>query len=63
VGVVVSPDDLDASDASHFDLENVNSRLGCTLLLRREIGSTYLELLQFFLNHRRASSPPLAQSI
>lgn len=33
-------------------IENINSRLRCYFFLRREIGSGYLELLQFFLNHR-----------
>ena len=34
-------------------IENINSRLRNYFFLRREIGSGYLELLQFFLNHRR----------
>lgn len=34
-------------------IENLNSRLRNYFFLRREIGSGYLELLQFFLNHRR----------
>jgi hypothetical protein len=34
-------------------IENINSRLRTYFTLRREIGSEYLELLQFFLNHRR----------
>jgi hypothetical protein len=34
-------------------IENINSRLRSYFFLRREIGSGYLELLQFFLNHRR----------
>jgi len=34
-------------------IENLNSRLRSYFFLRREIGSGYLELLQFFLNHRR----------
>ena len=34
-------------------IENLNSRLRCYFFLRRQIGSGYLELLQFFLNHRR----------
>jgi hypothetical protein len=33
--------------------ENLNSRLRCYFFLRRELGSGYLSLLQFFLNHRR----------
>jgi len=34
-------------------IENVNSRLRSYFFLRREPGSDYLSLLQFFLNHRR----------
>ena len=34
-------------------IENINSRLRNYFFLRRQIGSGYLELLQFFLNHRR----------
>jgi hypothetical protein len=34
-------------------IENINSRLRNYFCLRREIGSDYLVLLQFFLNHRR----------
>jgi hypothetical protein len=34
-------------------IENINSRLRSYFFLRREVGSGYLELLQFFLNHRR----------
>jgi hypothetical protein len=34
-------------------VENINSRLRKYFSLRREIGSDYLVLLQFFLNHRR----------
>jgi hypothetical protein len=34
-------------------IENLNSRLRSYFFLRRELGSGYLELLQFFLNHRR----------
>jgi hypothetical protein len=34
-------------------IENLNSRLRGYFFLRRELGSDYLALLQFFLNHRR----------
>jgi hypothetical protein len=34
-------------------IENINSRLRSYFFLRRELGSDYLVLLQFFLNHRR----------
>jgi hypothetical protein len=34
-------------------IENLNSRLRGYFVLRRELGSDYLALLQFFLNHRR----------
>ena len=34
-------------------IENLNSRLRSYFFLRRQLGSDYLALLQFFLNHRR----------
>ena len=34
-------------------VENINSRLRNYFFLRRHIGNDYLELLRFFLNHRR----------
>ena len=34
-------------------IENFNSRLRSYFFLRRNLGSDYLQLLQFFLNHRR----------
>jgi hypothetical protein len=34
-------------------VENVNSRLRNYLFLRKEVGQGYLELLRFYLNHRR----------
>jgi hypothetical protein len=34
-------------------VENLNSRLRSYFFLRKEIGGGYLELLRFFLNHRR----------
>jgi hypothetical protein len=34
-------------------IENLNSRLRCYFFLRRHLGADYLELLRFFLNHRR----------
>lgn len=34
-------------------IENLNSRLRSYFFLRRHLGAGYLELLQFFLNHRR----------
>ena len=34
-------------------IENLNSRLRGYFFLRRHLGSDYLALLQFFLNHRR----------
>jgi len=33
-------------------VENLNSRLRNYFTLRRHLGGSYLELLQFFLNHR-----------
>ena len=34
-------------------VENLNSRLRTYFFLRRHLGSDYLALLQFYLNHRR----------
>lgn len=34
-------------------VENLNSRLRNYFFLRRQVGNNYLELLRFFLNHRR----------
>lgn len=34
-------------------VENLNSRLRCYFFLRHEVGPGYLDLLRFFLNHRR----------
>lgn len=34
-------------------IENLNSRLRCYFFLRRHLGPDYLDLLRFFLNHRR----------
>ena len=34
-------------------VENLNSRLRAYFFLRRQLGTDYLTLLQFFLNHRR----------
>ena len=34
-------------------VENLNSRLRSYFFLRRQLGPDYLQLLQFFLNHRR----------
>jgi hypothetical protein len=34
-------------------VENLNSRLRNYFFLRRHLGADYLQLLQFFLNHRR----------
>jgi len=34
-------------------VENLNSRLRTCFTLRRRLGGSYLDLLRFFLNHRR----------
>ncbi|MEA2728914.1 MAG: hypothetical protein QOF70_3389 [Acetobacteraceae bacterium] len=34
-------------------MENLNSRLRTYFTLRRHLGNSYLDLLRFFLNHRR----------
>ena len=35
-------------------VENLNSRLRAYFTLRRHLGGSYLDLLRFFLNHRRS---------
>jgi hypothetical protein len=44
-------------------IENINSRLRCYFFLRRQIGSGYLDLLRFFLNHRRFLRSEHAQRV
>ena len=34
-------------------VEDLNSRLRTSFILRRHLGGSYLDLLRFFLNHRR----------
>jgi hypothetical protein len=42
-------------------VENLNSRLRNYFTLRRHLGSPYLDLLRFFLNHRRFMRSQLAE--
>src|SRR6202007_770438 len=44
-------------------IENINSQLRCYFFLRRQLGSDYLVLLQFFLNHRRFLRSEHAQRV
>jgi hypothetical protein len=44
-------------------VENLNSRLRNYFTLRRHLGSAYLDLLQFFLNHRRFMRSRLAERV
>ena len=44
-------------------VENLNSRLRNYFTLRRHLGSPYLDLLRFFLNHRRYRRSQLAGRI
>ena len=44
-------------------VENLNSRLRNYFTLRRHLGSPYLDLLRFFLNHRRYMRSQLAERI
>ena len=44
---------LDGTVRSSSLVENLNSRLRCYFFLRHQVGQAYLELLRFFLNHRR----------
>jgi len=44
-------------------VENLNSRLRNYFTLRRHLGSAYLDLLRFFLNHRRYLRSQLAERV
>lgn len=44
-------------------VENLNSRLRNYFTLRRHLGSAYLDLLRFFLNHRRFMRSQLAERV
>src|SRR4051794_3490820 len=44
-------------------VENLNARLRTYFTLRRHLGSAYLDLLRFFLNHRRFMRSRLAERI
>jgi hypothetical protein len=44
---------MDDTPRASSVIENLNSRLRNYFFLRREIGNDYLDLLRFFLNHRR----------
>jgi hypothetical protein len=44
-------------------IENINSRLRCYFFLRRQIGNGYLDLLRFFLNHRRFMRSELPERV
>jgi hypothetical protein len=44
-------------------VENLNSRLRNYFTLRRHLGSAYLDLLRFFLNHRRYMRSQLAERV
>ncbi len=44
---------IDATVRASSVVENLNSRLRNYFFLRKQIGPEYLELLRFFLNHRR----------
>jgi len=44
-------DAMNSTERTSSMIENLNSRLRPYLFLRREIGSDYLELLRFYLNH------------
>jgi hypothetical protein len=55
--------DHDADPRSGALVENLNSRLRNDFTLRRHLGSLYLNLLRFFLNHRRYMRSQLAERI
>jgi hypothetical protein len=44
-------------------VENLNSRLRNYFTLRRHLGNPYLDLLRFFLNHRRYMRSQLVERI
>jgi len=44
-------------------VENLNTRLRNYFTLRRHLGRPYLDLLRFFLNHRRYMRSQLAERI
>ncbi|MDO9712714.1 hypothetical protein [Paracraurococcus lichenis] len=44
---------MDSTPRSSSLVENLNSRLRTYFTLRRHLGGSYLDLLRFFLNHRR----------
>lgn len=44
---------MNATTRASSIVENLNSRLRCYFFLRRQLGNDYLNLLQFFLNHRK----------
>ena len=44
-------------------VENLNSRLRNYFFLRRTLGESYLNLLQFFLNHRRFMRSEVAERV
>jgi hypothetical protein len=44
-------------------VENLNSRLRSYFFLRRQLGSEYLTLLQFVLNHRRLERSDRAERV
>jgi len=51
---------MNSTERTSSMVENLNSRIRPYLFLRREIGSNYLELLRFYLNHNhfiRSSNP------
>lgn len=51
---------MNSTERTSSMVENLNSRIKPYLFLRREIGSNYLELLRFYLNHShfmRSSNP------
>jgi hypothetical protein len=46
-------DAMDQTPRASSLIENLNSRLRTYFFLRRQLGNGYLDLLRFFLNHRR----------
>ena len=51
--LMLDVEDVAVTGRSSALVENLNSRLRNYFTLRRQLGGSYLDLLQFFLNHRR----------
>jgi hypothetical protein len=62
LGALVQELDFQVVRASSV-IENLNSRLRNYFFLRKQVGPSYLKLLQFYLNHRRFTRSEHAQRV